>query len=62
MVQIIVGISIVIGTVLLLGPMGLLLLIPIALLAGKMFAEVSEKDKQHARNVDEALSGFFGRK
>lgn len=55
---IVVGGAILIGSILLFGPVGLVFAVVAVVLGGWMFQggwEISEKDREHARKVDEAL-------
>lgn len=63
MVKVIIGVSIVIGTIFLFGPVGLAMLIPLVLVAAWIFSPSDkEANEKHRREVDAALSGFFGHK
>jgi hypothetical protein len=64
-VAIVVGGAILIGSLLLFGPIGLLFALIAVPLGSWMFSggwSISEKDRQHAREVDESFSILFGKK
>ena len=61
---IIVGGAILIGSLVLFGPIGLVFALIGAVLFGWIFSPSKnpEADKQHAREVDEAFSSLWGKK